>query len=165
VLPGPGEAVHCLLTGRFDLMHLLVCVIERLGTVEAMRISTLSFNLKNLSEMLWLLDSGAVRRMTLLSSVFHAEHDTALVGQARAAFCERGQRVAAARCHAKVVTFAFASGKRLTVESSANCRSNGNIEFATLADGAGLHDWHARWIDELVTQHAQSDEGDHPRQN
>jgi hypothetical protein len=153
VLPGPGEAVHALMTGRYDLMHLLVCIIDRLGTVEAMGVATLSFNARNLAEMVALLDAGKVKTLTLLCSRFFAEHNAGLWEEALSDFRQRGQRAAAARSHAKVITFAFASGRRLTVEGSANLRSNGNREQLLIADGAGLHDWHAAWIDELVTQH------------
>jgi hypothetical protein len=160
VLPGPGETVHALMTGRYDLMHLLVCLIDRLGPVDAMRVATLSYNARNLAEMVRLLDTGAVRRLTLLCSQFFAEHNTELWDETLEEFRDRGQRAAAARSHAKVVTFAFASGRRLTLEGSANLRSNGNREQLLLADGAGLHDWHA-WIDEQVTRH-EGDGTDHP---
>jgi hypothetical protein len=60
-----------------------------------------------------------------------------------------------------VVTFAFASGRRLTVEGSANLRPNGNREQVLLADGAGLHDWRVGWIDEMVATH-EGDSGENP---
>ncbi len=31
VLPGPGEALHALMTGRYDLMHLITALVTRLG--------------------------------------------------------------------------------------------------------------------------------------
>jgi hypothetical protein len=161
VLPGPGEAVHCILTGYFDLMHLLVAVIDRLGPVDAMRVATLAYSRRNLAEMVRLLDSGAVRRMTLLCSDFFRNHNGDLWEETVEEFRDRGQRAAAARSHAKVVTFAFASGRRLTLEGSPNLRSNGNREQVLLADGAGLHDWHAAWIDALVAQH-EGEQGDNP---
>jgi hypothetical protein len=160
VLPGPGEAVHCLMTGRYDLMHLLVGIIERLGAVEEMRVATLSYNRRNLAEMVRLLDTGAVRKLTLLCSAFFRDHNGELWDETLEEFRDRGQRAAAARSHAKVATFAFASGRRLTAEGSANLRSNGNREQVLLADGAALHDWHARWVDDLVTAHeGAGDEG------
>jgi hypothetical protein len=159
VLPGPGEAVHCLMTGRFDLMHLLVALIDTLGTVETMRIATLCYNARNLAEMTALLDSGRVKALTLLCSAFFRDHNKALWEETLEQFRPRGQRAAAARSHAKVVTFAFASGRRLTLEGSANLRSNGNREQLLLADGADLHDWHVRWIDELVDRHEGEQEG------
>jgi hypothetical protein len=161
VLPGPGEAVHALMTGRYDLMHLLVCLIDRLGAVDAMRVATLAYSPRNLAEMVRLLDSGAVRRLTLLCSAFFRDHNQGLWETTLEQFRDRGQRAAAARSHAKVVTFAFRSGRRLTLEGSPNLRSNGNREQVLLADGAGLHDWHAGWMDALVSQH-EGDGGDDP---
>jgi hypothetical protein len=161
VLPGPGEAVHCIWTARADLMHGLVAIVGQLGTVEAMRIATLAYSNKNLAEMVRLLDSGAVRRLTLLCSSFFRDHNTDVWEETISEFRARGQRAAAARSHCKVVTFAFASGRRLTLEGSANLRSNGNRENLTLIDGASLHDWHAAWIDELVTAH-EGEQSDDP---
>jgi hypothetical protein len=160
VLPGPGETVHALMTGRYDLMHVLVALIDRLGPVDAMRVATLCYNGRNLAEMVGLLDSGRVQRLTLLCSSFFRNHNKGLWEETLTRFRERGQRAAAARSHAKVVTFAFTSGRHLTVEGSANLRSNGNREQLLLADGAALHDWHANWIDDLVTAH----EGDEDEQ-
>jgi hypothetical protein len=161
VLPGPGETVHALMTGRYDLMQVLVCLVERLGVVEAMRIATLAYSARNLAEMARLLDSGAARRLTLLCSSFFRDHNGDLWEKTLEEFRSRGQRAAAARSHAKVVTFAFASGRRLTLEGSANLRSNGNREQLLLADGAELHDWHSTWIDALVTAH-EGEQGDSP---
>jgi hypothetical protein len=45
------------------------------------------------------------------------------------------------------------AGGKLALEGSANLRSNGNREQFLLANDAGLHDWHARWIDGLVALH------------
>jgi hypothetical protein len=159
VLPGTGETVHALMTGRYDLMHLLVCLIERFGPVDLLRIATLSYNGRNLAEMVRLLDSGAVRQLTLLCSAFFRDHNTELWEETLQEFRDRGQWAAAARSHAKVVTFAFASGQRLTVTGSANLRSNGNVEQVLFADGAGLHDWFATWLDQEIGRH-EGDESD-----
>src|SRR4051812_30428168 len=49
-LPEPGQSLHCIQSGRFDLMHALVVLVDRLQPVEVMRIATLSFNGRNLAE-------------------------------------------------------------------------------------------------------------------
>jgi hypothetical protein len=153
VLPGSGEAIHMLLTGHYDLMHLLVCLIDRLGAVDALRIATLAYSARNLTELTRLLDAGGVKHLTLLCSVFWKRHNPGTWEETVSAFRERGQRVAAARSHAKVVTFSFTSGRYLTLEGSANLRSNGNREQLAMIDGAALHDWHSAWIDGLVAAH------------
>jgi hypothetical protein len=159
-LPAPGEALHALITGRYDLMHLLVCLLDRLGPARHVRIATLSFNARNLMEMLGILDGPTPPRLTLLCSAFFRDHNRELWEETLAEFRDRGQRCAAARTHAKVITLDLASGVKLALEGSANLRSNGNREQFLLVNDAALHDWHAAWIDELVTLHEPENDRD-----
>src|SRR5262249_55798655 len=69
-LPAEGQSLHCLMTGRYDLMQLVVALVERIGTVDAMRASTLSFHATNLAQLLALLDAGKVRRLDMLACTF-----------------------------------------------------------------------------------------------
>ena len=153
VLPQPGEALHALITGRYDLMHLLVAVLDKLGPADAVRIATLSFNGKNLAEMVRLLDEGKTKTLTLLCSCFFRDHNKELWEETLEEFRERKQRAAAARSHAKVVTIHTAAGVKMVVEGSANLRSNSNREQVAIIHDAALCQWHAGWIDQLVTQH------------
>lgn len=153
VLPAEGESLHALMTGRYDLMHLLAALVERLGAVEAARIATLAYSARNLAELLALLDGGKVKMLTLLCSAFFRDHNRNLWEQTLAEFRKRGQRAAAARSHCKVITLATAAGERYALEGSANLRTNSNREQFALFRDAGLHDWHAAWIDQLVTAH------------
>jgi hypothetical protein len=162
VLPAEGETLHALMTGRYDLMHLITALVTGLGDVEALRIATLSYNGRNLSEMVALIDSGAVKSLTLLCSCFFRDHNKELWEETLADFRERGQRAAAARSHAKVVTLATADGWRFSLEGSANLRTNSNREQFALTHDDAIHDWHAGWIDALVSAHEQADESDGP---
>lgn len=152
-IPAPGESLHGLMTGRYDLMHLLVVLIDQLGTVDRLRIATLSYNGRNLDELLALLDAGTVASLTLLCSSFFRDHNKDLWEKTLAEFRRRGHRTAAARSHAKVITLALADGRRFVMEGSANLRTNSNREQFMLAQDEDLHDWHAQWIDDLVTRH------------
>jgi hypothetical protein len=159
-LPGPGEAVHGLIVARFDLLHLVVVLLQRLGPCRALRLATLSFNARNLVELVGILDAPNPPKLTLLASEFFRAHNTELWEEAVEELRDGGARLAAARSHAKVVTLDFASGIKLTLEGSANLRANGNREqFALIHDDA-VHDWHAAWIDDLVTQHEGDDHGE-----
>jgi hypothetical protein len=55
----------------------------------------------------------------------------------------------------------FGDNTRLVLEGSPNLRTNGNIEQFSLINDHHLHDWHAAWIDDLVSRH-ESDQSDHP---
>jgi hypothetical protein len=159
-LPDPGEALHALITGRYDLMHLLVCLLGKMGPARAVRIATLSFNGRNLQEMFGILDGPNPPCLTLLCSAFFRDHNRELWEEAIEGFRERRQRAAAARTHAKVITLQTAAGGKLVLEGSANLRSNGNREQFLLANDAGLHDWHAAWIDDLVSKHEGENDPD-----
>ncbi len=153
VLPDDGESLHAVMTGRYDLMQLLVVLIDRLGTIDQARVATLSYNRRNLVEMLALLDGGKVKTLTLLCSAFFRDHNKELWEETLTEFRERGQRAAAARSHCKVITLATAGSDRWTMEGSANLRTNSNREQFALFRDPELHDWHAAWIDELVSAH------------
>ena len=159
-VPGPGQALHALMTGRYDLMALLVALIERIGVVEAMAVSTLSFHAKNLAQMLALLDVELVRRLDLLACTFFKNTNKALFVETQQEFRQRKQRVAAARTHAKVITLAAADGRRFTLEGSANLRHNDCWEQFALVNDTALHDWHAAWITDMIGRHeGEVDEG------
>lgn len=152
VLPGPGEALHALMTGRYDLTDLLAVLLERLGPA-ALKVATLSFNQGNTEDILAWLDAGQVTALDLLCSAFFRDHNGELFRSFREELHRRGCRLAASRNHAKVVTMAFADGSRFALEGSANLRTNSNQEQFALIHEAALHDWHAAWISDRVTQH------------
>jgi hypothetical protein len=106
-LPEPGEAVHFLLTGRYDLIALLTVIIERQPVpCDHLRIGTLSPKQRNVYELLRLLDTGKVGRLTLLVSDFFRGHHTGVCASLIQELSARSSRhhFAAARSHAKVVT-------------------------------------------------------------
>ena len=117
VLPDEGQSLHGVMTGFFDLMHLLVVMLDRFGSpCDAMRIATLSLSRRNVQEMVALFDAGSVKQMDLLTSDFFRKHDDDIFAELVTEFQARGQRVAAARSHCKVVTMALADGRRYVLE-------------------------------------------------
>lgn len=152
VLPGPGESLHALMTGRYDLTDLLAVLIERFGPC-GMKVATLSFNRGNTVDLLAWIDAGKVAGLDLLCSSFFRDHNGELFRSFKADLHQRGGRLAAARNHAKVVCLAFTSGERFALEGSANLRTNSNHEQLALIHDAALHDWHSSWISERVSAH------------
>jgi hypothetical protein len=153
-LPSPGESLHALLTGYFDFALVLTCVLKsRPSPCEALRVATLSFSKRNVQELAHWLDEGLVGRLVLLSSDFMKEGNPATYYGAVKELAEaRGQTVAAARCHAKVATLAFADGLRLVFKGSMNLSTNRNVEQMAVVNDPGLHDWHAAWIERKVAE-------------
>ncbi len=159
-LPGPGESLHAVVTARLDLTDVINAILERPGKCERMRIATLGFNARNLRAMLGWLDAGTIGSLSLVASIFFRSHNGELWTETLTDFRKRGQRAACCHSHAKVVTLAFATGERLSIEGSANLCGNGSgrEQFALIHD-AGLHDFHARWIEALLDKHEGPDDG------
>jgi hypothetical protein len=153
-LPEPGESLHCLMTARLDMSDVLNALLEKLGRCDEMTIATLGYNRRNMLAMLRWLDSKTVGKLTLLASIFFRSHKGELWKETQAEFRKRNQRAACCHSHSKVATLAFATGERFAIEGSANLCSNGSAreQFALVHD-AELHDWHSRWIVELVGKH------------
>jgi hypothetical protein len=154
-LPAAGESLHCLLTGYFDFALVLTVVLKsRPCPCLHLRTATLSFSKRNVQELAHWLDAGLVKRLVLLSSDFMKEgNPETYYGAVKELHEARGQAVAAARCHAKVACLHFADGLKLTFEGSMNLSTNRNVEQMAVVNDAGLHDWHAQWIDAKVAEH------------
>ena len=159
-LPAEGETLHGLMTGTYDLMHLLVVLLGALGSpCLVMRVATLSLSARNVAEMAALLDAGAVRRLDLLVSDFARKHDKEIFASLLAEFSSRGQRVASARSHCKVVTLALEDGRRYALEGSANLRTNHNVEQFALSRGPQPHGWYDAWLGAMVSKHEVNESG------
>jgi hypothetical protein len=161
VLPGPGESLHAIMTGRYDLTDTLEVLLDRLGTIQHMRIATLSFNRHNVKLLTSWVDAGRVRELTLLCSLFFVEHNPELAEEFRQVLPRA--HFAASRNHCKVCCLSFAEGERrkLSLEGSANLRTNSNREQFCLVADPDLHDWHAAWIDTEVSRN-ENDTSRHP---
>jgi hypothetical protein len=159
VLPEAGEYLLATMTGRYDFAELVAGVIDRLGTVEHLRLATLAFSRRNLDLMTRLLDSGSVRRLTLLCSVFFRRHNGEVYEAMREEFRARGQRAAASRSHCKIVCMDFTAGDPLLLEGSPNLRTNSNLEQLVMIRDRAAHDFRAAFIDSEVTAH-ESEQGD-----
>jgi hypothetical protein len=154
LLPGTGESLHALCTARMDLTDVINALLERLGRCDRLLVATLGYNARNLRALLGWIDTRAVGELTLLASIFFRSHNGELWETTLEEFRARKQRAACCHSHAKVVTLALASGQRYSIEGSANLCGNGSgREQLALINDAGLHDWHARWIEATVTKH------------
>lgn len=159
-LPGPGESLHAVVTARLDLTDVINAMIDTVGPVDRMNVATLGYNPRNLATMLNWLDSGRVKSLSLVASIFFRSHKGSLWEESVAEFRSRGQRAACCHSHAKVVSMMFADGRAFSIEGSANLCGNGSgrEQFALFAD-AELTCWHSAWIEELVSKHEQAHEG------
>jgi hypothetical protein len=149
-----GTSAYFIMSGFYDLMHLLVVFLERFGSpCNTMRIATLSMSRRNVQELATLYDSGKVSRLDLLTSDFFRRHDDDIFSELVTEFHARGQRVAAARSHCKVVTLLLDDGRRYVASRSPNLRTNKNLEQLTLSRDAELFGFYDGWLSDMVSAH------------
>ena len=165
VLPGEGESLHCRMESYFDLLNVVLALLDKAGLpCSVLRIATLSFSKRNVAELAGLLDTGAVRKVDLLTSDFQKEHDGDILAVAlQELSAKRGQSVAAARSHCKVITMALDDGRRYTIEGSANLRTARCLEQLFLSRDGALHAWHDTWLSEMVTKYEIRQSDDAPK--
>jgi hypothetical protein len=154
VLPEEGESLHAIMTGLYDLMHLLIVLLDRLRSpCTTMRIGTLSLSARNVQELVALYDQGKVRSLDLLASNFFQKHEPDIFAELVQEFQQRGQRVAVARSHCKIVTLQLEDGRRFVLEGSANLRTNHNLEQFALARDAELFGFYDAWLAAMVAKY------------
>ncbi len=160
-LPAPGESLHAIMTGRYDLTALLMVVLDRFAVrCDRLRVAMLAFSKRNVYELAGLIDAGKVVALTLLCSSFFRRQNPEEYQFGHGELVQaRACRLAATRNHCKVMCLHFADGRKLTFEGSANLRTNSNREQIALFHHDGLHDWHAAWIDAEVANHAGEAQG------
>jgi hypothetical protein len=89
----------------------------------------------------------------LLTSDFFHKHDADIFAELVQEFTQRGQRVAAARSHCKLVTMALQDGRKYVLHGSPNLRTNKNMEQFALERDADLFGFYDTWIESMVTHH------------
>jgi len=147
-LPGPTQAIHLAISGRFALFDLIPAALELSApaTIEELTVATLGFSKNNIIAIGELLDAGKIGRLTLLCSHYFAGTSPEIHTLATEELAKRGQSFLSIRNHAKLLCMKFTDGRTITVESSANLRSCKNIEIMTLVGDPGLYDFHVGWI-------------------
>ena len=150
-LPLPGETVHALMLGTFDLCQVIGATAKLLPRLTHLRIATLCYSKRNAAELCSLLEARPGLALTLLVSVFFVANNKDGHASAVADLTAfPNVTVGAARNHCKVVCFDLGTGVPLVFEGSANLRANRNREQLAAIRDRPLHDWHAAWIDALV---------------
>lgn len=147
-LPKAAEAVHIVMSGSFHAWSFVpaLCQLFAPAVVDELLVATLSYNQANADSLFELLDTGRVKRCTCLASLYFRDTDPAVWEHLERGLQKRGQRVGAARNHAKILAAATSDSRHYLIESSANLRSCNNIEQATCFNSRELFDFHAAWI-------------------
>ena len=105
----------------------------------------------SVTDLLALLDSGQVERMSFLGGDFMKTGDTAVYATLLTGLQARGMRMVCLRNHAKV-TLMHAGETYLVLEGSANYTANPRIEQNILANDRTLYEFHRDWMEEVLAR-------------
>lgn len=157
-IPGPREAFHLIVSGRFALWDFTPAVLSLAApaTIDTLHVATLGFSKPNVAALAQLLDTGAIGQARLLCSHYFKGTSQPIYDYAVEEIAKRANRaeMLSIRTHAKLLAMALSDGRTVTLESSANLRSCQNIEQVTAIGSPAVYRFHTRWIDDLFTRAA-----------
>jgi len=146
-LPGPGEELLLILTGRWHGIDLVGTVLELSGEkIRTLQIATLGFNGDNARHLAELYDRGDVARMILLVAEAFRERNREEYAILRGLMDERGQTMNAARNHAKILLFELESGTRISAHGSLNLRRCNSFEQLTIQTDPAVYEFFSEFI-------------------
>jgi hypothetical protein len=149
-LPEPGTDLEMLISGKYAMWDLVPALIEHLGPIEHLHIATLSFSKQNAGDILGLLDSGDIKRISLVISYYYKSTSREIYDLLVPNLIERGHRVKAIRNHAKIILAEMVSGDRFNIRGSPNLRSSVNIERLTLSRGDDVYNFDKAWLEDVL---------------
>ncbi|HWE03161.1 MAG TPA: hypothetical protein VG326_12195 [Tepidisphaeraceae bacterium] len=147
-LPANGEAIHMLLSGRYQLFHLVPAVLELIAPaiIDELHLCTLSYSKDNAADLLNLIDAGKIKHVHLLVSHYFSKANPHLFDPLEAALQSRGHKVLTCRSHAKLFLFKLSDGRKYVVHSSANMRSCKSIEQACFESDESIYRFYEKWL-------------------
>ncbi len=153
------ESTHALLSGEFVLGDVIERVRALHGEPRALWIATLSVGIPNIATLRAACDAGVA--VTLLVSHYFQSADDELFGALERAMADApGFRLIVGRLHTKVLLFDFAEWP-LTITTSANLRSSGNLEQLDAFAAPPLFFFHRSWMQEVCERAQQGTNPSH----
>lgn len=151
-----SDTLHGIVCGDFVMGDVIPAVSKKWGPIEHLLISTLSLSVNNAEALAGLLRKNSSLQCKLLVSHYfkntNGEIFTALRELLQKPFAERFQ-LAVHRSHAKIILLETAD-HCFSIETSANLRSSNNIEQVVVNNDRGVFDFHAEWIEQLISMPA-----------
>jgi hypothetical protein len=161
-LPEPGEVYHVIMNGNYDGFDIVngILRLHHPAVIERLDICTLGFNKRNTAELIGLMDSGQIKKLTFVCSVYFKAHEPETFNLLLAQLKDRHFPMIATRSHCKILLFEMSSGQFYAVESSANLRSCKMLEQFTLTHSRAVVEFHRGWLTDLIEKNEFAHEGE-----
>ena len=149
-LPASGESIHIISNGSFDYFNLIPFAIDLLGgNCNDFYFSTWTLNNQNSEAILKLYDDGKVKSINALVGLYFKTRESAVFNMLYEGLLSRGQKLFANANHSKITL--LDNGKDyIIIEGSANFTANPRIEQFVITNSKELHEFHKKWMDEII---------------
>ena len=151
-LPPEGTSYHFVTRGRWSLFHLIPTTLTFAAPAHLayLGIGTLGFSHQNLTDLLSLFDSGRIKEIAFLFSVYFRSGQREQCERLVSELTRRKQKVVSMLTHCKLLLMATTDNRFFVAESSANLRSCGSIEQTTFTQDRELLTFHKQWLSEIM---------------
>lgn len=168
-LPEAEVTLHLIMRATFRGFDVINATLHLAhpATIRRLYMATLSFNRQVSRELAALIDEQQIESVLLLCSVFYRQQQPEDFEHLRALLVDRGQRLAAARTHAKVIAMELSDGRHFVAETSGNLRSCSCLEQLSLTQSSELFEFHRDWIEFIANkaENSKSATGEHAGQH
>lgn len=147
-LPGRGDMLHIVSSGKFDYWTVIRHIIAMLGRVEYLILATWTTNRPNSEDLVAMLDAGTVGGVCLLIGLYFKTREQDVYAYLFDELTKRGQSLICADNHAKIAVI-YTETDAYVIEGSANLTANPRIEQMTISNHRELADFHKAWITNL----------------
>ena len=151
--PSEGKSYHILTNGNIDLLSVVMWLMTFWQEVDNLFLSawTISYN-----DLLYVRDKigeGSISKFSLiLGDVFKSRYKTEWKEVLK--MLEEGKigNVYLSKIHSKIVLFQSSDGKKVVVESSANCNMNPRMEQHTVTVSSELYEFYLAHFEEKILE-------------
>jgi hypothetical protein len=149
-LPEPGEVFTLIMRGNFSGFDFVTAIMELAGcNIQELCLATYGFSQRNSGQILDLLDAGRVKHLYMICSTFTARADAETYEALHKALTDRGQFLAPARNHSKLIGIKLVDGRCYCIDGSLNMRSARMIENAHVWNDPELYEFYKIYIKDL----------------
>lgn len=147
-LPQPSEDFHIIGGGNIDAFYIIPCVLNYAPVIARMYIATWSMTRENMQELLTLFDTGKIRELNIVISIFFQGRYKGDCAFLKTEMKRRNQKIAICKNHAKIILMDI-PGNSLIFQGSANFTANPRIEQMVLSNSHELFSFHQKWMDSI----------------
>jgi DNA modification methylase len=136
--------------------NIIAEAVRIMGGAEEFYGSTWTMNRVNVLEMVEMLDSGKIKKLSILTGTYFKQRESSVYAQLLTALKRRGMRYVAFINHTKIALIKQGNDY-IVFEGSANFTANPRLENFIIANSRELYEFHRGWMEEMLNDKNKKD--------